>query len=111
MNTTSEVLRFTITSRKVSGDTVYQATANIGTGWGPTEIRHANGSANYPNRRALIKAINRRAASLNRSPEIVCGNKTSVSVVATATTVTTKGKTKTAKANAAKTCSIAAPPR
>lgn len=95
---TSEVLLFTITSRDVNETTVYQATADIGPGWGPTSVKRPDGSITYPNRSVLIKAINRRAASLNRKPEIVCGNKTEI-------TVTTKSKSKS-KYN--KTSSVAA---
>lgn len=66
----NETLAFTVTSRTVNGATVYQAVANLGPGFGPTSVRRVDGSVNFPNRRAIVKAINRRAEALNLTPSI-----------------------------------------
>lgn len=66
----SETIAFTVTSRTVNGSTVYQAVANLGPGFGPASVRRVDGSVNFPNRRAIVKAINRRAEALNLTPTI-----------------------------------------
>lgn len=66
----NETVVFTITSKATKGLTVYQATANFGPGFGPASVRRVDGSNNFPNRRALVKAINRRAKALGRTPSL-----------------------------------------
>lgn len=66
----SDVIRFTVTTRTVNGSTVYQAVGNIGSGWGPATVKRVDGKLTFPNRRAIVKAINRRASALGMRPEI-----------------------------------------
>lgn len=66
----TDVIRFTVTSRTVAGSTVYQAVGNIGPGWGPVAVQRVDGKVTFPNRSAIVKAINRRSAALGLRPEI-----------------------------------------
>ncbi len=66
----SDIIRFTVTTRTVNGSTVYQATGSIGSGWGPATVRRVDGKVTFPNRRAIVKAINRRASALGMRAEI-----------------------------------------
>jgi hypothetical protein len=66
----TDVIRFTVTTKTVNGSTVYQAVGTIGSGWGPASVKRVDGKATFPNRRAIVKAINRRASALGMRPEI-----------------------------------------
>lgn len=66
----NETVVFTVTTKALNGSTVYQAVANLGPGFGPASVRRVDGSINFPNRRAIVKAINRRAEALNLTPTI-----------------------------------------
>ena len=94
----TDVIRFTVTTRTVNGTTVYQAVGNIGSGWGPASVKRVDGKLTFPNRRAIVKAIKRRAEALNMRPEIKY-------VRASTTTTTTTGVCKKTGKACAKACS------
>lgn len=97
----TDVIRFTVTTRTLNGNTVYQAIGNIGSGWGPAAVQRVDGKVTFPNRRAIVKAIKRRAEALNMRPEIKYVRTKTVTRTKAGLPTTTKKRKKTDRASVA----------